>query len=113
MKESNRLNLGCVVYSETANGIEANWIYNHHGEIQRGIGNGIRISKRKFEHRFEGEYEISYSDQNGNKSPDLNLNITYNMGFYTLSWKKNGAKTELGIGLMVNDILLASYTEVM
>lgn len=113
MEKKNKLNLGCVVYTEIGNGIEATWIFNQNGEIQRGIGIGTRISKQKFEHRFEGEFEISYSDQNGNKSPSLTLIITYNTGVYNLTWKKNGATTDLGIGMIVDDKLLASYAEIM
>ena len=101
------------MYTETAEGIEADWVFNGNGEIQQGTGRGVRTSKQTFDYKFEGEYTISYADQDGNKSPDLQLVISYHAGVYHLAWKMNDAITDLGIGMILNHKLIASYTKVM
>ncbi|MGD1892566.1 MAG: hypothetical protein ACFB15_18495 [Cyclobacteriaceae bacterium] len=111
MLDRNNVNLGCVVYSESINGIEAEWIFNRKDKIERGTGIGIRLTELNKKRRFEGEFEITYSDADGNKSPKLNLIISFELGYYNLTWKNNEKITDIGIGIESDNKLLASYTK--
>jgi len=97
------------VYSESDSGLDAEWIFNQNNVIQRGVGKGIRISELNLKRRFEGVFEITYSDENGNKSPRLNLNITHESGYYKLIWKIGDEITDIGIGIEKDDKLFSSY----
>ena len=110
MEDNINLNLGCVAYTATENGIEADWIYSSKGQVQKGIGKGIRIGKIKAENTFEGEFTISYVNQNGEKSPGLILKISFDSGYYNLSWHLEGKTVDIGIGTLSGDKLIAGYT---
>lgn len=109
MWEQRTANLGCVVYSESMDGIVAEWIYNREGKIERGSGKGIRLSQLNRNRRFEGEFEIIYIDELGNKSPEISLTILFTSGHYSLTWKIDNAITDVGIGIETHDKLLVSY----
>ena len=113
MKERTHLNLGCVVYTQTSDGIIAEWIYSRNGKIESGTGIGIRASDGHLAKGIEGLYEITYFDQKGNPSPNLLLTISANSDHYNLSWSHNGKTTDLGIGILKDNKLLASYTEML
>ncbi|MEM9076852.1 MAG: hypothetical protein AAGC43_07425 [Bacteroidota bacterium] len=103
--------LGCVVYSESTNGIKAKWIFNRKDKIERGTGIGIRLTELNKKRRFEGEFEITYSDTDGNKSPKLNLIISFELGYYSLTWNNKEKITDIGIGIESDNKLLVSYTK--
>ena len=105
--------IGAVIYTETIDGIAAEWVFGKNDQIEIGTGEGIRLSSRIMERRFEGQFEIIYRDSNGSESPKLNLDITFNNGCYTLIWSYNGKTTEKGIGIEKDGKLFASYTEVV
>ena len=111
MFDTMNVNLGCVVYSESINEIEAEWVFNRNGKIERGTGKGIRLSELNKKRRFEGEFEITYSDADGNKSPKLTLIISSEMGCYSLTWQDKEKMTDVGIGIERDNKLLASYTK--
>ena len=113
MQARTDLNLGCVVYSETENGIAAEWISNQNGKIRQGTGLGIRTDHQKPGNRFEGIFEVSYSDADGNKAPNLELTILFNLGYYTLTWSRDGIITDQGIGIMYDNKLVVSYAQVI
>lgn len=102
-------NIGCVVYSETETGIEAEWVFSENGKITRGTGIGIRLTELNSERRLEGAYEITYSDQNGVKSPKLSLIISFEFECYKLEWANNGTVTDIGVGIASNNKLSAGY----
>ncbi len=110
---NNRLNIGCVVYAETSNGIKAEWVFSKNDKTEHGKGVGVRLTELNKKRKFEGEFEITYSDANGNKSPILNLIISFESGYYKLTWNKNKKITDIGIGIESDNKLLASYTEVI
>ena len=111
MLDSSNVHLGCVVYSESINGIEAEWIFKRKDKIERGTGIGIRLTELNKERRFEGEFEITYADADGNTSPKLNLIISFELGYYNLTWNTNEKITDIGIGIESDNKLLASYTK--
>lgn len=113
MFDRSNIHLGCVVYSESINGIEAEWIFNRKNKIERGTGIGIRLTELNKKRRFEGEFEITYSDADGNKSPKLNLVISSELGYYTLTWSNNEKITDIGIGIERGNTLLVSFTKVI
>lgn len=107
------INLGCVIYTETNNGIAAEWIFKKNDKIEHGNGIGKRLTNLNKERRFEGEFEITYSDANGNKSSKLKLIISFDSGYYNLTWNNNEKNTDIGIGIERNNNLLVSYTEII
>ena len=112
MPDQINFNLGCVVYAETIDGIEAEWVFHRHDHIARGTGTGVRLTKLNPERPFEGGFEITYFDENGNASPKLDLTISFESGSYHLRWRNGGLTTEVGIGIERDNKLLAGYTEV-
>ncbi|MEM9324234.1 MAG: hypothetical protein AAGA85_01200 [Bacteroidota bacterium] len=106
------LALGCVVYTETQRGVEADWIYCREGKVERGKGMGVRLTHPKDGGGFEGTFEVSYQDEAGNESPKLLLTIIGESGYYALSWSREGQTTDVGIGVMSDDKLVVSYTEI-
>jgi len=111
MPEGNTLNLGCVVYTESVDGIEAEWVFSKNGEVEHGTGIGTRLTQSNEKKRFEGEYEITYSDGEGNRSPKLNLIISFDLGHYHLKWSLDEKITDIGIGIEKDNKLLVSYTK--
>lgn len=101
--------MGSVIYSETPEGINAKWIFKGTDEVQYGMGEATRLSALNENHRFEGEFEIIYTDQNGHKSPRLNLVIAFVSDHYQLSWKMGDQLTDIGIGMEHEGKLIASY----
>ncbi|MBI9038127.1 MAG: hypothetical protein JEY97_08350, partial [Bacteroidales bacterium] len=93
--------------------IIAEWIFRKNDKIEQGNGIGKRLTKLNKKRRFEGEFEITYSDANGNKSSKLNLIISFESGYYNLTWNNNERNTDIGIGIESDNNLLASYTEVI
>ncbi|MEP1094164.1 MAG: hypothetical protein ABJG78_03590 [Cyclobacteriaceae bacterium] len=90
-------NVGSVIYTETENGISAEWVFSENANVTRGTGIGIRLTELNLKKRFEGEYEIVYSDINGIKSPNLKLTISFEMSHYKLRWSTNEKTKDIGI----------------
>ncbi|PRX56646.1 hypothetical protein [Flagellimonas meridianipacifica] len=111
MLNKSNIPLGCVVYSESIHGIEAEWIFKRKDTIERGKGIGIRLTEVNKKRRYEGEFEITYSDTDGNTSPKLYLIISFESGYYTLTWSNNEKITDIGIGIERDNKLLVSYTK--
>lgn len=109
MNDTFELNLGCVVYSEALNGIEAQYIFKRDDIIQRGTGIGKRLSKLNKNRRFEGEFEVVYADENGDMSPTLHLTILFDSECYSLTWKIGSEITDIGIGIKNDNKLFVSY----
>ena len=112
MQNRVELNLGGVIYSKSENGIEAQWIFNNKGEILSGTGNGIRLTELSSKNEFEGQFEITYLEENGDKSPKLILSILFQSGIYHLTWRINEKITDIGIGFEKDNKLFASYKKV-
>lgn len=104
-------NIGCVIYTETNNCITAEWVSSKKGKIDKGNGIGIRLTKAKSKRRFEGEYEIIYTDMKGNNSPKLKLIILFESGYYRLKWINNKTITDIGIGIENDNKLSAGWSE--
>lgn len=104
-------NVGCVVYTETKTGIEAEWVFSENGKITSGTGVGIRLTELKSERRFEGEYEITYYDRNGLKSPKLILIVSFEFESYKLEWADNGKVTDIGVGIASSNTLSSGYRQ--
>ena len=109
MQDKFDYNIGSVIYSETPEGINAKWIFKGTDQVQHGTGEARRLSVLNEDHRFEGEFEITYIDQNGYKSPTLNLVITFISDYYHLAWKTDDQLTDIGIGMENEGKLIASY----
>ena len=109
MNES--LNIGCVVYKETDTGIKADWVFSRNDKIEKGEGMGVRSDKSNKKRGFEGEYEITYTDENGNKSPKLKLFISLESEYYSLKWINNETITDFGIGIENDNKLIVIYSE--
>lgn len=105
-------NIGCVIYTETTTGLKAEWICSKNEIIEQGIGVGIRLTALN-NNRFEGEYEIIYTDAKGSTSPKIHLIISLESGVYNLLWKINGKTTDMGIGIERDNKLFASYTAII
>ncbi len=106
------LNVGCVVYTETMEGISAEWVYGKDGKVANGSDIGIRLTELNTKRRFEGTFEITYLDANGSASPRLRLLISYESNVYRLRWGNTEKTTEIGIGFESDSKLLVGYTEV-
>lgn len=92
-------------------GISAEWVSNRNGKIERGIGTGLRLSKPDSNDIFVGEFEIIYTGEDGQDSPKLNLAISFESGKYHLLWTFNGKAMDVGIGMLSDHKLVASYTK--
>jgi len=104
-------NIGCVIYTETNNCITAEWVYSKRGKIDKGNGIGIRSTNSKSNKKFEGEYDIIYTDIKGNYSPKLKLIILFESGYYRLNWMRNKAIIDVGIGFENENKLIAVWSE--
>ncbi|SEB40900.1 hypothetical protein SAMN04489761_0528 [Tenacibaculum sp. MAR_2009_124] len=109
MLDRKNLNLGCVVYSLTTDGVKAEWLFSENNEIERGVGSAKRVTKLIKERKFEGEFDIVYIDSNGDKSPKLRLSISFKSGYYYVTWKHKELVTDIGIGIESDNKLLVSY----
>mgnify|MGYP001206758094 CR=1 FL=1 len=105
-------NIGCVIYTETKNGIKAEYVFCKNNAISRGTGIGIRLIESKLKKRFEGAYEIIYTDINGIKSPKLKLIISLELGCYKLSWSNNEETIGIGIGIEKDNKLSVGWIEI-
>lgn len=103
--------IGCVIYTETKSGIKAEWIFSENKNINKGFGIGTRITKLNTLNRFEGTFEIEYTDINGVKSPKLELVISFQAGYYYLTWINNNTTTDIGIGLLNDGKLSVGYRQ--
>lgn len=112
MLDKINLNIGSVIYTETNNGIKAEWIFSSNNKIEHGTGIAIRLTELNPKKRFEGIYEIIYSDRNRNKSPKLKLIISFKEDAYNLIWNKAEKMTDIGIGIEREHKLFASFTKV-
>lgn len=106
------INIGCVVYTETNGRISAKWLFQQNDEIDQGSGVGTRLTRLNKNRPFEGEFEITYQDSKGNRSPKLRLIISYDSGHYKLVWYENEKVTDIGIGFEVENKLMASYHKI-
>lgn len=109
MEDLENLNLGCVIYQLTNQGLEAEWVQSANNKIAKGTGKAIRITELKPGRKFEGTYEITYEDQQESRSPMLQLKIMMNSDCYHLTWSLNEKITETGIGVISHDRLVVSY----
>ena len=104
------LNIGCVVYTKTTQGIDAEWRYRQNDQIEKGTGVGIDVSNNVNE-RFEGQYDITYVGEQGQKSPTLRLDISQKEGVFYLRWLLDNRTTDIGVGMLVDGKLIAGYAE--
>lgn len=105
------MNLGCVIYTATNKGLNAVWVYKKNDQIEQGKGVGIRLTDLNKNSMFEGVFEIVYTDAHGTNSPKLKLVISFESGYYNLTWYSNNKATEIGIGFESENKLVASYTK--
>ena len=112
MQNKNISNLGCVIYTKSKTGIEAEWLFTSNGKLEKGTGIGKRISKSNFENEFEGDYEIIYIDSEGKSSPKIDLKITKQINYFELIWSFQGEISEVGIGIEKDEKLIVSWKRV-
>lgn len=112
MQDFENLNLGCVIYRQTSQGLEAEWVQSANNKVAKGKGKAVRLTELDPVRKFEGTYEITYEDGQENRSPILQLRITMHSDCYDLTWSRNQKITETGIGIISNDKLVASYKSV-
>ena len=105
-------NIGCVIYTETDTGITAEWVFSKNDKITRGTGIGKRITELNLKNRFEGEYEIIYTEINGIKSKKLKLIISSELGYYKLKWSYIGKTKFIGIGIENDNKLSVGWNQI-
>ncbi|MFK8056591.1 MAG: hypothetical protein AB8F78_10765 [Saprospiraceae bacterium] len=107
------INVGCVIYTLTEQGMNAEWVFNRNGKTERGTGVAVRLTEIEPERKFEGSYDIVYTNSAGQPSPSIYLTVSLEDGCYTLIWNVEGKPTDQGIGLESDGKLVASWTEVV
>ena len=105
-------NIGSVIYTKTNNGITAEWVFSKNDKITRGTGIGKRLTELKLKNKFEGEYEIVYTDINGIKSKKLKLVILSEVGYYNLRWSYNEKTKFIGIGIENDNKLSVGWNQI-
>ncbi len=100
-------NIGYVQYTkgDKFGELKAVWVHAVYG---RGTG----LAKGNSSDSFEGNYQITYFDENETLQAELELEIVKNGLSYELTWSKNGVVTSIGLGMENSDILSAGYYDV-
>ena len=108
-KEIFILNIGCVIYNkDIQNGsLSADWCFENGKKIK---GTGIATGRPGAD--YAGEYEIVYTDGNGNKSAKYNLQIVNDNGFYSLRWYLNRELKYVGTGILHGKLLIGGWKEI-
>jgi hypothetical protein len=99
--------IGVVEYSKdiAKNCILAKWFYVKNNKTR--FGTGIAIGK--LSDNYEGEYIVTYYNQNGAESSKFNLCITKKQDHYELKWLADGKIEFLGIGMERGNKLFAGW----
>lgn len=108
-REHQVLNLGCVVYRQINDGLEAEWMQLQDESKKKGTGKAKRLGKAEAGQPYEGSFEIIYEDDAGHQSPKLHLSIVRCREGYELTWRQGQQVTERGIGFVSEDRLIASF----
>jgi len=111
-KNLKKLNLGCVIYKLTKDGLEAEWVRKTSFEVTKGTGKAIRLSKVNPEKPFEGKFEMKYRDKLNNISLPITLNILFEQNIYDLTWSTHGKVTDIGFGIISSNNLVVSFSAI-
>ncbi len=105
-------NIGCVVYSKTTKNLNAFWFYSNNNKVISGTGIGVRTDEGNIESRFDGQYNITYFDEDGTELSTLKLIISFKSGYYDLKWIKDDKISYYGLGLEIDNKLSAGWYKV-
>ena len=108
-----KINIGCVVYTETDTGLEAVWHYDNGEILESGTGIAKRLTPLNKDKIFEGEFVITYFDTDNEPIANLTLIIVFEKEYYKLSWLKDGELAFAGMGFFRDDQLVAGYSKVV
>ena len=99
--------IGFVEYSKNMddNYIEAKWFYYDKGVKRSGTG----LVQGKFNKTFDGDFHVTYYDNDGSETSSFQLKINFDAGHYHLKWIKNGKIEYFGIGIEYDNKLFASW----
>ena len=99
--------IGFVQYSKNKkkNIIEAVWYYLNNNEKISGTG----IAKGVFDNTFEGNFLVTYYDNNGSETSNFELKIKFEAEYYHLKWIKDGNIEYFGIGVECDNKLFAGW----
>jgi hypothetical protein len=99
--------IGIVEYSKDAdkNCILANWFYMKNGK--KIFGTGIAVGE--VSNNYEGEYLVTYYNQNGVELSKYNLIIIQSQNHYELKWIANGQVEYIGVGMEKDNKLFAGW----
>lgn len=103
--------LGAVVYTETAEGLTAKWLYKQLDNVMSGRGVATRTTPKQALIPFEGQYQITYFDESDNHLVTLALTIAWQTDHYQVTWQHVGRITETGVGFLHEKQLFVSYSE--
>ena len=103
-------NIGCVLYQkgDDPGTLDAKWCHPYFGEGTVGTGHATGGP----DEGYMGRYQIRYFDGAGNEFPLFDLDIRKNGGYYDLVWIGNGEILYVGIGMEVEDGLVAGWRSV-
>lgn len=101
------MNIGTVIYShgKIEGTLDAVW---YHDEL----GNGYGFAEGGCGKSFEGEFNISYYNNNGNLLAERKLIIKKEGGHYNLSWLNDGKITAAGRGIELDGKLAAGWINI-
>ena len=99
--------IGIVEYTKDLDQkcIHAYWFYQKDGRTSTGTGKTVG----ELGDTYEGDYIVTYYNQNGIELTSYNLKIIKNQEFYELQWLDNGDIKFTGIGMEKNNKLYAGW----
>jgi hypothetical protein len=100
--------IGVVTYcfDLTQNRMKANWTYSSLKGMESGTG---LTDICDVKNGFEGNYKITYYDQNDEKHGTFDLEIKKKNECFDLTWRRENKKIFVGVGIENNGCLIAGW----
>lgn len=105
--------IGTAVYSKTPFGIEAIWCHTKNDVVISGTGKGKKKDDLNSIKQYEGDYEITYFDDNAVSLGTYQLIIRYDQNCYHLKWMEDMKVVYFGIGVELDNKLHFGYRDVI
>ncbi|MCV2883680.1 hypothetical protein OE749_03060 [Aestuariibacter sp. AA17] len=106
-------NIGHVTYwqAENSTDLRAQWVHDEYGE---GTGYAEMHGHQELPEKapFEGEYTVTYYNQNKEILASRLLSIKKVEAHFRLEWRLDGKLTSVGIGNEINGQLVAGYIDI-
>jgi len=99
--------IGFVKYfiNKDKNMIDAIWVYSINDKEYSGTG----IVEGDFNESFEGNFNVTYFNDEGEVTHKYEMEVIKKEGHYKLIWTKGEKVLYTGIGMMFNGILYAGW----